>query len=148
MKKTAGIAIVLALVAFLVPTQAFAGCPPFCPEPPPQCQPAPGNLFCSDTNNANRNVLVFQRAFTPDEIAVQGRTGARLIFQNLDRIEHTVTDDRCDTGGPCAFDVTLRPDHFLGQARSIAIGGALDSGHTYAYHCRIHPEMTGTIVVT
>jgi plastocyanin len=71
--------------------------------------------------------------FSPDTISV--RNGARVRVTNSDSAPHTVTAD----DGHSFDSGTVQP----GASASIQVPGA----GTYAYHCTIHPFMTGTLVV-
>ena len=72
-------------------------------------------------------------AFSPSSLAV--RAGTRVTFTNHDMVTHTFTAN----GG-------------------LFNSGNVTSGHSYvftfstagsyAYHCQIHPYMTGTVTVT
>jgi plastocyanin len=63
------------------------------------------------------------------------KVGTTVTWSNGDAVGHTVTAD----GG--AFDSgTIAP----GTSFSRRFGSA----GTFAYHCKIHPSMTGTITVT
>jgi plastocyanin len=70
-------------------------------------------------------------AFNPSSVTVA--TGGSVIFTNNDGTAHTVT---FDSGPDCG---------------NIAGGGAQQTvqftvAGSYAYHCRIHPSMKGTVV--
>jgi plastocyanin len=71
--------------------------------------------------------------FSPDPISV--RSGARVQVTNSDSAPHSVTAD----DGKSFDSGTVQP----GASGSIQAPGA----GTYAYHCTIHPFMTGTLVV-
>jgi len=71
--------------------------------------------------------------FSPATISV--RSGARVRVTNSDSAPHTVTAD----DGHSFDSGTVRP----GASGAVKAPGA----GTYAYHCTIHPFMTGTLVV-
>jgi len=71
--------------------------------------------------------------FSPDTISV--RSGARIKVTNSDSAPHTVTAD----DGHSFDSGTVQQ----GASASIRAPGA----GRYAYHCTIHPFMTGTLVV-
>jgi exo-1,4-beta-D-glucosaminidase len=82
---------------------------------------------------APNTVSITGSAFQPASITIAA--GDTVTWVNNDSIPHTVTDD----GG--AFDSgTIAPGG--SYARTFTTGG------TSAYHCEIHPGMTGTVVVT
>jgi plastocyanin len=71
--------------------------------------------------------------FSPDKISVP--SGARVTVTNSDSAPHSVTAD----DGKSFDSGTIQP----GASGPIDAPGA----GTYAYHCTIHPFMTGTLVV-
>lgn len=77
------------------------------------------------------NIMSF--AFTPSSLSV--RAGTRVTFTNRDAVTHTVTAN----GG-------LFNSGDLAPGRSFAF--TFMGRGSFAYHCRIHPSMTGTITVT
>lgn len=79
---------------------------------------------------ATRNVTIAGFAFSPNPITV--RVGDTVRWTNQDAAPHTATGSGFDTG-------TMSQ----GASRSVTF----HSAGTFAYHCRIHPTMTGTIIV-
>ena len=73
-------------------------------------------------------------AFVPDPIVVA--TGTTVRWRNRDEVSHTVTSDP-----PGLFDsgTLQRGDRFEYR---------FDVPGTYNYICKIHPTMTGTVIVT
>ncbi len=71
-------------------------------------------------------------AFSPDPITIS--VGDAITWTNGDSAPHTVTldDGSCDTGQ-------------FGQGETGTI--RFNVAGTYAYHCAVHPNMKGTIVV-
>ncbi len=68
-------------------------------------------------------------------------TGTPIRWINPTPTEHTITHDECVSDGPCAFDSgMMRPSD------QYTLPG-LPPGR-YAYHCRIHPIMRGTLTVS
>ncbi|MDE1925124.1 MAG: cupredoxin family copper-binding protein [Patescibacteria group bacterium] len=79
------------------------------------------------------SVAISNFAFSPNQISV--KAGTKVTWTNNDSVAHTVTSN---TG---AFDSgTLNP----GSAYSFTFS----TPGTFSYHCRIHPNMTATVVVT
>jgi plastocyanin len=68
-------------------------------------------------------------------------TGTPIRWDNPTPTEHTVTHDSCITDGSCAFD----SDTMLPNAHYTV--PSLPPGR-YPYHCRVHPIMRGTLIVT
>jgi len=75
--------------------------------------------------------------------------GGSLTFTNTDVIHHTVTSDALDpdTGSPVfgTGDDGKTPVEF-GQSGDVSGVSELDPG-TYTFHCDIHSNMTGSLVV-
>jgi len=78
-------------------------------------------------------VKIMSFAFAPSTLS--GHTGTRVTFTNRDAVTHTVTAD----GG-----LFNSGDLVPGQSFSFTFMGR----GSFAYHCRIHPSMMGTITVT
>ncbi len=79
------------------------------------------------------SVRIMNFAFSPSGLSV--RIGTRVTFTNGDATTHTVTAN----GG--LFNSGNLPS---GQSFSFTFM----SRGSFAYHCRIHPSMTGTVTVT
>ena len=70
--------------------------------------------------------------FVPATVTIEA--GGKVIWKNRDSAEHTATlDDGSFDSGPLAED-KLKSQSFKEPG-------------TYAYHCELHPEMTGTVEV-
>ena len=81
--------------------------------------------------SATKTVSIREFSFRPATLNVS--RGTRVVFANRDSVRHTAT-----RGG--SFDTgRIRP----GRSRSVTFS----SRGTYRYHCMIHPEMRGRIVV-
>jgi len=76
------------------------------------------------------NIFIRDSKFIPNMNGIQ--IGARVTWYNEDDKTHTVTGDGWDSGN-------LVP----GQSFS----KTFDAPGTYSYHCSIHPEMTGELIV-
>ena len=70
-------------------------------------------------------------AFAPKDLSV--KVGQTVTFANNDAVAHTATSDAFDSG-------ELAP----GASYSFTP----QQPGTYAYHCSIHPFMTGTLTAT
>lgn len=79
------------------------------------------------------SVKIISFSFNPSSLSVH--TGTRATFTNQDSTTHTVTAD----GG-------LFNSGNLGTGQSFSF--TFMGRGSFAYHCRIHPSMTGTITVT
>jgi plastocyanin len=71
-------------------------------------------------------------AFTPQNIQIS--VGDTVTWENYDAAPHTVTGDNGEfDSGELATDQTF--------------SHTFDTAGTFTYHCEIHPNMTGSIVV-
>lgn len=86
---------------------------------------------------ATTTVTIQNMAFSPSVITV--KQGSTVTWTNQDTVAHTVTADA--TGQPNSP-----------ASPSIAPGGTYNhtftSTGTFHYHCKIHPDMTATVIVT
>jgi len=88
----------------------------------------------SGDGGAGASAVTIQNfAFNPQTLTV--KVGSKVTWTNQDGIAHTVT---FDTGG--ATSDNLAPGATYEQTFSTA--------GTLTYHCKIHPIMTGTVMVT
>lgn len=76
--------------------------------------------------------------FRPAELTVG--VGEAVTFSNLDEVDHTATAGTPDTPRPELFDVELAT---AGSTAEVA----LDTPGEVAYFCRVHPSMTGVLLV-
>ena len=79
---------------------------------------------------ADAGVTISGFAFSPGTVTVVA--GDTVTWTNNDQVGHTATGDGFDTGT-------------IGGGSTGAL--TFSEVGTYAYHCSIHPQMTGTIVV-
>ena len=63
------------------------------------------------------------------------KKGGTVSWGNLDTLEHTITGDK---GGPDSNSLKK------GEIYSYKF----DTVGTFAYHCKLHPEMTAVVIVT
>ena len=94
-------------------------------------------VSCHKSNSSNAvtaaSVSIKNMAFNPASVSVT--TGATITWSNNDTTIHTVTaDDGSFNSGNIAIGATY--------TRVFSTAG------TFSYHCTIHPEMTGKVVVT
>jgi plastocyanin len=95
---------------------------------------APAEAETAPSGEAVRSakVEIVDFAYSPATVTVQA--GGKVIWQNEDSAEHTVTlDDGSFDSGDLA-EGKLKSESFK-------------SPGSFAYHCEIHPEMTGTVEV-
>jgi plastocyanin len=98
-------------------------------------------ISCSKSNSYNSGnmtpaaatVSIKNMAFNPGSLSVTA--GATVTWTNSDTTIHTVTaDDGSFNSGNIAIGATY--------------SRAFSSAGTFSYHCTVHPEMTGKVVVT
>jgi plastocyanin len=93
-----------------------------------------GAAPCTATTEAGTvEVTIAGRAFGPGKVTAA--VGDVIVWTNKDSVPHTATldDDSCTTSS-------------LGEDASGAL--TFSAPGTYPYHCRIHPDMTGTIEIS
>ncbi|MFA5745466.1 MAG: cupredoxin family copper-binding protein [archaeon] len=78
------------------------------------------------------NIQISNLAFKPQAITVYA--GTTVVWKNMDNVSHTVT---FDNGGFDSGEITL------GNSKSYTF----TSSGKFAYHCTMHSNMNGTIVV-
>jgi plastocyanin len=81
-------------------------------------------------------VTVINNVFLPPSLSI--KSGVEVKWVNGDSYAHTVT---ADNG---AFDLPLP----AGGASLASVGFTFPSAGTFAYHCKIHSQMHGTVTVT
>lgn len=98
----------------------------------PTSAPAAAPTAISGTQGA---VVIQSFAFNPQTITV--KAGTTITWTDMDSTAHTVTS----SSGPTSFD----------SGALTASGGTFkftfSKPGTYAYHCKIHPFMTATVIV-
>ncbi len=111
------------------PAPATPTQPAATPTPATPTEPVPSPTASS----ATAAVTIKGFAFDPASITV--KVGTSVTWTNEDGAPHTITSDKGDW-----------------DSGRIAQGGTytrtFDQAGTYAYHCAVHPSMTGTVVVT
>ncbi len=109
------------------------------------CDPSPGETTetttiaapcTAATATATTSVSLAGMMFVP--YCVRVAPGAEVTFANLDAVDHTAT---ADAAQPDPFESgLLRP----GQRFAHRFGSA---AATVRVHCRLHPEMSGIVIV-
>ena len=97
------------------------------PTPAPAVASAP----VAAVNPAQDSISIANFAFSPKALTVSA--GQSVTFTNNDSVAHTTTSSAWDSGD-------IQP----GAAYTFA---APSAPGTYAFHCSIHPFMTGTLIV-
>lgn len=90
-------------------------------------------LLCGGAAMAGEvvEIKISDLAFTPSSVTVH--KGDRVKWLNDDFIDHTVTGN---TGGV---------DEAVAAGKTIEI--AMTKPGSFSYYCRVHPNMTGTVLV-
>lgn len=84
---------------------------------------------------ATNEVEIEDMAFKPADITI--KKGTTVTWTNKDSLSHTVTETDSQTGPNSSP---------LSQDESYTF--TYNQAGTFTYHCSIHPEMTGKVVVT
>ena len=84
---------------------------------------------------ATDTVAISNFSFSPEFITI--KKGTTVTWTNHDSVAHTVVETDGKTG-PNSQDIDTGKSYSF----TYSIVG------TFAYHCSIHPEMTGTVTVT
>jgi plastocyanin len=126
MKKALLIIVILLVVGALVYLGFFYYKPSSTPAPEPAPAPTPSN----EPENKASSISILNNAFDPPQLTV--KAGTSVTWTNNDSVTHTVAFDSFDSG-------------------DIESGGTYshtfpDKG-TFDYHCSIHPNMTGSVIV-
>lgn len=83
------------------------------------------------------NVSVDIKDFKFTQASLMVKKGTTVIWTNQDSASHTVTSD--NAGGPLASDL-------IAQGKTYSY--TFNTVGTFAYHCKVHPNMKGTVTVT
>jgi plastocyanin len=83
---------------------------------------------------ATSQVNITNYLFSPATIKVS--SGSTVTWTNIDNVHHTITMDS-GSNGPNSGDIGLNQKYSFKFTKP----------GTYAYHCMIHPEMHGTVIV-
>lgn len=138
-KNIIGVILLLAGVSALVYNWAYK--PLVAPKTPSQqeaSKPAATNSTAKPSAAApspyssNIQVAVRGFSFTPDELHI--KAGTKITWTNFDNAGHTVTSD---TG--------LFTSKILSKGQSFEY--VFNKLGTYPYHCVLHPDMKGYIIV-
>jgi plastocyanin len=114
------------------PTPGAVASEPAASEPAASA-PAAGGGGCTTSSEAGAvSAGIENFTFTPADVTAA--VGETITWTNEDSAAHTVTldDGACDTGN---------------IAQNASAGLVFDAAGTYTYHCKIHPNMTGTITI-
>ncbi len=92
----------------------------------------------SDTSGAvaTTSVNITNYMFTPMVVSV--KVGSKVTWTNQDQVSHTVTADTASADAPSSS--------LIGQGQSYSF--TFQKAGTYTFHCAVHPDMHGTVIVT
>jgi plastocyanin len=99
----------------------------------PASQPAAGGACMPTDGPGTIEITMAGRAFSTSQVAAS--VGEVIGFTNQDSVPHTATLDE----GTCTTEN-------LGKGASGSL--VFDAPGSYPFHCRIHPDMTGTFVIS
>ena len=89
----------------------------------------------SQSSQTTSNIAITNFAFNPATVTV--KKGTVLTWTNNDSVGHSVTETDSQPGPASST---------LAQGKSYSF--TFSAVGTFHYHCSVHPDMTGTVVVT
>jgi plastocyanin len=109
---------------------------------------SPGETTSSDMQASHRahpdaDVVIDSSTFAPSVLRIA--VGETVTWVNHDDLPHTVTSNPRGKGRAAGGGLGSRFDHRLTRDETFSF--YFERAGTFAYHCTIHPEMRGTIVV-
>ena len=124
------------------PTATPRPTPTATPRPTPTAtatpRPTPTATSAPPTPTSTPKTVVIQIsgfAFSPSSVTIH--VGDTVEWENMDSVNHTTTSDN---GDPASWDSGA-------LANGATFSFTFTKAGVYAYHCAIHPSMTGTITV-
>jgi plastocyanin len=118
---------------------AGAACSKSSSDSSPTSPAAPSAAGCNDATATDLSsddpftVTIVNFAFQPD--CFKAKSASSITIENNGTVTHTFTIDGTQV------DVSINAgDTFNGESAGLAPG-------TYPFHCRIHTQMTGTVIV-
>jgi plastocyanin len=109
---------------------------------------SPGETTSSDMQASHRahpdsDIVIDTSTFAPSVLRVS--VGETVTWVNHDDFLHTVTSNPRGKGAATGSGLGSRFDHRLKRDETFSF--YFERAGTFAYHCTIHPEMRGSIVV-
>lgn len=92
----------------------------------------------SPSAGANNQIDVRNIAFRPQAVSVA--VGTVVTWTNNDDVPHTVTAGKPDDAPSGEFDAPL-------ETKGATFTFSFSKAGTFAYYCKVHPQMTGTVTV-
>lgn len=113
------------------PTTGGTNPPPAPPPAPPPPPPPPGA----------RTITIADFSFSPNAVTI--RSSDIVVWTNTGGTTHTVTSDSSlfDSGN-------VSPPNAQAGTPGASFQFTFPVPGTYTYHCKIHPQMTGSVTVT
>jgi plastocyanin len=118
------------------PTQTPSPTPSMSPVQPPL---TPVLTPISQGSVSENTIAIKNFAFDPQTLTVNA--GATVRWVNYDSVTHRVVFK--DTAGR---DIDVDSSPLLSASQSWS-SSKFDKPGTYSYYCKIHPDMTGTVIV-
>jgi len=119
--------IVFVLAALVMATILTAGCTSY-------STPSPSPTTSAVTSTSNQNTVTIKDfAFTPSTLTI--KRGANVTWMNDDTATHRIDSD-----------TQLFKSNDLNKGETFTY--QFNDTGTFSYHCGIHPDMKGTIIVS
>jgi plastocyanin len=136
--------LVLAAVIVTGCTQPLGVQPTQTPSPTPSMSPVqppltPVPIPISQAPVSANTIAIRNFAFDPQTLTVNA--GSTVRWVNYDSVTHRIVF--IDTAGR---DIDVDSSPLLSASQSWS-SSKFDKPGTYSYYCKIHPEMTGTVIV-
>lgn len=119
--------------ATAAPTSAPSAAPSVEASAPAASEPAAGGACTPSTEAGDVEVSIEGFQFSP--ASIEASTGQTINFTNADSAPHSATLD----DGSCTT-----PNLGGGESGGLTFSAA----GTYPFHCRVHPDMKGTITIS
>ena len=131
---TVGLSALMTLAIAACSSGGSSSAPSTAASPPAAASASAAATACQETTDPG-DVAVSIKDFSFDPASIEAKVDQVIGFTNTGAAPHTVTLD----DGSCAT-----PNIAAGSADGVVFSAA----GSYPFHCSIHAQMTGTIVVT
>jgi plastocyanin len=131
---TAGLSVLLTLALAACSSSSSSSAPSTAASAPAAASATAAATACQETTDPG-DVTVSIKDFSFDPADIQAKVGQAIAFTNTGAAPHTATLD----DGSCTT-----PNIDVGSADGLVFSAA----GSYPFHCSIHAQMKGTIVVT
>lgn len=99
----------------------------------PKAAPTTDELLVGSGEPTTNKVMIENGDFSPAIITI--RKGDTVVWENRESVPHTIVSDSGNELVSPSLNIYAKYTHTFDEAGS------------YDYHCSIHPEMKGTIIV-